>query len=206
MARKDANDRIYKTRREKYNAVINEIRECHAKAQPVLVGTVSVEASRVAQPNAEAGKNSAQRAQREISHAGSGDRARAGQPGTVTISTNMAGRGTDIKLGAGVAELGGLARHRHRTPRIAPHRSAVARPLRAPGRSRRIALLRQLRRRSDAQLRRGRSHDENHGTLRPRRRPGARASVVEQIGRDGAETRRAAQLSRSANARSISTT
>ena len=67
VARKDANDRIYKTRREKYNAVINEIRERHAQAQPVLVGTVSVEASRVAQSNAEARKNSAQRAEREIS-------------------------------------------------------------------------------------------------------------------------------------------
>ena len=67
--------------------------------------------------------------------------ARAGQPGTVTISTNMAGRGTDIKLGAGVADSGGLDRHRHRAARIAPDRSTIARPLRAPGRSGRVAIL-----------------------------------------------------------------
>ena len=62
--------------------------------------------------------------------------ARAGQRGSVTIATNMAGRGTDIKLGPGVADVGRLARHRHRAPRGAPHRPPVARPLRAPGRSR----------------------------------------------------------------------
>jgi preprotein translocase subunit SecA len=108
VARKDHNDRIYKTRREKYNAVINEIKERHAKEQPVLVGTVSVEASELLSRmlkrekvphNVLNAKYHAQEA--EIV-------ARAGQPGTVTISTNMAGRGTDIKLGDGVADRGGL--------------------------------------------------------------------------------------------------
>ena len=74
VRRKDHNDRIYKTRREKYNAVINEIKEAMARNQPVLVGTVSVEAVRVAEPNDEARENSAQRAEREVPHAGGGDR------------------------------------------------------------------------------------------------------------------------------------
>ncbi len=121
VARKDANDRIYKTRREKYNAVINEIRDCHGRQQPVLVGTVSVEASELLSRmlkrekiphnvlNAKYHEQEAEIVQR------------AGQPGTVTISTNMAGRGTDIKLGPGVPEGGGLfvvGTERHESRRI----------------------------------------------------------------------------------------
>ncbi len=121
VARKDHNDRIYKTRREKYNAVINEIRDRHAKQQPILVGTVSVEASELLSRmlkrekiphNVLNAKFHAQEA--EIV-------ARAGQAGTVTISTNMAGRGTDIKLGERVPELGGLyviGTERHESRRI----------------------------------------------------------------------------------------
>lgn len=121
VARKDANDRIYKTRREKYNAVINEIKDCHGRQQPVLVGTVSVEASELLSRmlkrekiphNVLNAKYHAQEA--EIVQ-------RAGQPGTVTISTNMAGRGTDIKLGPGVADQGGLfvvGTERHESRRI----------------------------------------------------------------------------------------
>jgi len=71
VARKDANDRIYKTRREKYNAVINEIKQRHANEQPVLVGTVSVEASELLSRMLKREKVSAQRSQREIPHAGS---------------------------------------------------------------------------------------------------------------------------------------
>jgi preprotein translocase subunit SecA len=121
VARTDANDRIYKTRREKYNAVINEIKERHAVSQPVLVGTVSVEASELLSRmlkrekiphnvlNAKYHRQEAEIVQR------------AGQPGTVTISTNMAGRGTDIKLGPGVPEKGGLyviGTERHESRRI----------------------------------------------------------------------------------------
>ncbi|MFL6539471.1 MAG: preprotein translocase subunit SecA, partial [Chthoniobacterales bacterium] len=121
IARKDENDRIYKTRREKYNAVINEIKDRHAKNQPVLVGTVSVEASELLSRmlkrekvphnvlNAKYHRQEAEIVQR------------AGQPGTVTISTNMAGRGTDIKLGPGVADVGGLfviGTERHESRRI----------------------------------------------------------------------------------------
>ena len=104
VARKDANDRIYKTRREKYNAVINEIKDRHAKAQPVLVGTVSVEASRVAQPDAEARESSAQRSEREVSHAGSGDRAarRAGRARSRSRRTWPAAAPT-LSSGQGVA-------------------------------------------------------------------------------------------------------
>ncbi len=121
VARKDFNDRIYKTRREKYNAVINEIRERHAKEQPVLVGTVSVEASELLSRmlkrekiphNVLNAKYHMQEAEIVM---------RAGQPGTVTISTNMAGRGTDIKLGETVADRGGLyviGTERHESRRI----------------------------------------------------------------------------------------
>src|SRR3989475_2097356 len=121
VARKDSNDRIYKTRREKYNAVINEIKECHAKAQPVLVGTVSVEASELLSRMLKREKipHNVLNAKYHMQEAEIV--ARAGQPGTVTISTNMAGRGTDIKLGSGVIELGGLmviGTERHEARRI----------------------------------------------------------------------------------------
>jgi preprotein translocase subunit SecA len=119
--RADANDLIFKTRREKYNSVVKEISEAHAKGQPVLVGTASVEASELL-------SRMLQRA--KIPHAVLNARhhqqeaeivARAGQKGQVTISTNMAGRGTDIKLGSGVPELGGLyvlGTERHEARRI----------------------------------------------------------------------------------------
>ena len=121
VARKDANDRIYKTRREKYNAVINEIRECHARAQPVLVGTVSVEASELLSRMLKREKipHNVLNAKYHMQEAEIVQR--AGQPGTVTISTNMAGRGTDIKLGEGVAGRGGLfviGTERHESRRI----------------------------------------------------------------------------------------
>src|SRR6266480_1187098 len=121
VARKDSNDRIYKTRREKYNAVINEIKECHAKTQPVLVGTVSVEASELLSRMLKREKipHNVLNAKYHMQEAEIV--ARAGQAGTVTISTNMAGRGTDIKLGSGVADRGGLyviGTERHESRRI----------------------------------------------------------------------------------------
>jgi len=106
--REDSNDLIFKSAREKYNAVTLKIKELHKKGQPVLVGTASVSAS-------ERLSNMLRRAgiPHEVLNAKNHQReaeiiARAGQRGAVTVSTNMAGRGTDIKLGAGVAELGGL--------------------------------------------------------------------------------------------------
>ena len=121
VARKDHNDRIYKTRREKYNAVINEIREHHTKQQPVLVGTVSVEASELLSRMLKREKIPHNVLNAKFHMQEAEIVMRAGQPGTVTISTNMAGRGTDIKLGPGVPELGGLfvlGTERHEARRI----------------------------------------------------------------------------------------
>ncbi len=121
VARKDSNDRIYKTRREKYNAVIAEIQKRHAAQQPVLVGTASVESSELLSRMLKRDKipHNVLNAKFHLQEAEIVSR--AGQPGTVTISTNMAGRGTDIKLGPGVQELGGLhviGTERHESRRI----------------------------------------------------------------------------------------
>ena len=119
--RVDRNDSIFKTRRDKFNAVVKEIEGANQRGQPVLVGTVSVESSEVlsrmlkragvihAVLNAKFHQQEA-----EIV-------TRAGQRSAVTIATNMAGRGTDIKLGEGVRELGGLmvvGTERHQSRRI----------------------------------------------------------------------------------------
>src|SRR5213082_730743 len=121
VARRDYNDRIYKTRREKYNAVIKEINDCHNTQQPVLVGTVSVEASELISRMLKREKIPHNVLNAKFHMQEAEIVARAGQPGTVTISTNMAGRGTDIKLGPGVIDLGGLmvvGTERHEARRI----------------------------------------------------------------------------------------
>ena len=121
VSRIDGNDKIYKTRREKFNAVIEEIKAAHAKGQPVLVGTVSVEASEVLSRMLQRMKTPHAVLNAKFHMQEADIVARAGQPGAVTISTNMAGRGTDIKLGPGVAELGGLyvlGTERHESRRI----------------------------------------------------------------------------------------
>ena len=106
--RKDHNDQVFKTRREKFNAVVAKIQQCHDLGQPVLVGTASVEASETLSRMLQRSKithkvlNAKYHLQEaEIVKA-------AGQLGSVTVSTNMAGRGTDIKLGQDVKEAGGL--------------------------------------------------------------------------------------------------
>jgi preprotein translocase subunit SecA len=100
--RKDENDLIYKTAREKYNAVIEDIKDCHARGQPTLVGTTSIENSELISNLLTEAKlthqvlNAKQHAKEaEIV-------AQAGRPGVITIATNMAGRGTDIVLGGNV--------------------------------------------------------------------------------------------------------
>lgn len=121
ISRKDENDIIYKTKREKYNAVIDEIVKLTEAGRPVLVGTTSVEVSELLSRMLTLRKIkhnvlNAKQHQREADIV-----AEAGQSGTVTIATNMAGRGTDIKLGVGVKEAGGLAiigTERHESRRV----------------------------------------------------------------------------------------
>ncbi|MBK1882147.1 preprotein translocase subunit SecA [Luteolibacter pohnpeiensis] len=104
----DANDQVFKTRREKFNAVIQKIEEAHVKGQPVLVGTASVEASQTVSRMLKRAKIPHAVLNAKFHQQEAEIVARAGQRGAVTVSTNMAGRGTDIKLGQGVDELGGL--------------------------------------------------------------------------------------------------
>jgi preprotein translocase subunit SecA len=121
IIRVDNNDRIYKTRREKYNAVIDEIKNCYAKGQPVLVGTASVEASELVSRMLKREKIPHNVLNAKYHRQEAEIVARAGQRGTVTISTNMAGRGTDIKLGEAVPDLGGLhvlGTERHESRRV----------------------------------------------------------------------------------------
>jgi preprotein translocase subunit SecA len=197
-------DVVYKTGREKFDAVSNEIAECHEKGQPVLVGTVSIEKSeqlskllkRRGIPHQVLNAKYHEREAEII--------AQAGREKAVTIATNMAGRGTDILLGGnpdflakallsksgldpatapaeareqGLAtgeedhrpgarprgRTGRAAHHRHRAPRVAPDRQSAPGPLRAPGRSRLLALLSVARGRPPADLRL-RAHPAHHGS------------------------------------------
>ena len=121
VARIDYNDSVYKTKREKLNAIVEDIAECYERKQPVLVGTITIEASE---------ELSEMLKRRGIKHKVLNAKyhemeaeiiADAGVAGAVTIATNMAGRGTDIKLGEGVQELGGLriiGTERHESRRI----------------------------------------------------------------------------------------
>ncbi|MBM3415527.1 MAG: preprotein translocase subunit SecA [Bacteroidetes bacterium] len=121
MIRKDNQDLVYKTKREKYKAVIDEIESLRNAGRPCLVGTTSVEVSELLSRMLQQKKiphnvlNAKQHAKEAVIVA------EAGLPGAVTIATNMAGRGTDIKLGPGVKEAGGLAiigTERHESRRV----------------------------------------------------------------------------------------
>ncbi len=121
MIRKDNNDLVYKTKREKYKSVIDEIEALRNAGRPSLVGTTSVEVSELLSRMLQQKKiphnvlNAKQHSKEAVIVA------EAGLPGAVTIATNMAGRGTDIKLGAGVKEAGGLAiigTERHESRRV----------------------------------------------------------------------------------------
>ncbi|NOT33645.1 MAG: preprotein translocase subunit SecA, partial [Candidatus Eisenbacteria bacterium] len=121
VMRADHDDVVFRTKREKFNAVVEEIAQCHERGQPVLVGTISVEVSELL---------SRMLKRRGVKHSVLNAKyhqqeaeivSQAGQKGAVTIATNMAGRGTDIKLGAGIPDVGGLriiGTERHESRRI----------------------------------------------------------------------------------------
>lgn len=119
--RVDGNDQIYRTQREKFKAIIADVQKRHEKGQPVLLGTVTVDTSEILSRMLKIA-----RIPHEVLNAKNHAReaeivSLAGRPGAVTIATNMAGRGTDIKLGEGVTELGGLhviGSERHESRRI----------------------------------------------------------------------------------------
>ena len=121
VIREDKSDLIYSTKEEKYKAIINEIKERHATGQPILVGTIAIETSEIISSLLKKAK-----IKHEVLNAKNHEREaeiikKAGEKGSVTIATNMAGRGTDIKLGEGVKELGGLCvigTERHESRRI----------------------------------------------------------------------------------------
>jgi preprotein translocase subunit SecA len=121
MIRDDFPDAIYKTRKDKFDAVLDEIEELHVKGQPVLVGTISIDVSeslskKLKKRGIEHSVLNAKNHEKEAEII-----AMAGQAGAVTISTNMAGRGTDIVLGEGVTDVGGLhiiGTERHESRRI----------------------------------------------------------------------------------------
>lgn len=123
ICRTDHNDVIYRTKREKYNAIVEEVIQMHEQGRPVLVGTVSVDISEILGRALQRKRKdipynilNAKYHQREAEIVSA-----AGQPGAVTIATNMAGRGTDIKLGKGVSKNGGLhiiGTERHESRRI----------------------------------------------------------------------------------------
>ncbi len=121
MVRQDEADAVYRSQREKYNAIAEHVEELHKKNQPVLVGTVSIEKNEMLSEMLKK-----RGVKHEVLNAKYHEReaeiiSLAGQPGAVTIATNMAGRGTDIVLGAGMKEVGGLAvfgTERHESRRI----------------------------------------------------------------------------------------
>lgn len=121
IARADHNDLVYKTEEEKFEAVVEKVKELHKKGQPVLIGTASIEKSEIAHKYLKEAKLphtvlNAKNHQKEAEII-----LKAGEKGAVTIATNMAGRGVDIKLGEGVYDLGGLAiigTERHENRRI----------------------------------------------------------------------------------------
>ena len=121
LVRKDLSDVIYKTEKGKFDAIVKHIKDIYQKGQPALVGTIAIEKSEYL-----SALLTREGVQHEVLNAKNHEReaaivAKAGQKGAVTIATNMAGRGTDIKLGEGVKELGGLyiiGTERHEARRI----------------------------------------------------------------------------------------
>ena len=121
VIREDLADLVYATEKGKYKAIINTVKEIHSKGQPILIGTISVESNEHL-----SGLLKKAGLPHEVLNAKNHEReaeiiAKAGEKGAITLATNMAGRGTDIKLGEGVKELGGLCvigTERHESRRI----------------------------------------------------------------------------------------
>ena len=121
IARIDYDDAVYKTKKDKFNAVVADIVEAHEKGQPVLVGTITIETSEMLSQMLQKKGIPHKVLNAKFHELEAEIIADAGQMGAVTIATNMAGRGTDIKLGEGVKELGGLkiiGTERHESRRI----------------------------------------------------------------------------------------
>ena len=121
IARVDLNDAVYKNKKDKFNAVVADIAEAHEKGQPVLVGTITIETSELLSQMLKKKGIPHKVLNAKFHELEAEIIADAGQFGAVTIATNMAGRGTDIKLGEGVKELGGLkiiGTERHESRRI----------------------------------------------------------------------------------------
>lgn len=121
IARKDKTDRIYRTEKAKFKAIVNEVKRLHTKGQPVLIGTASIEKNETLGHLLSKAK-----VPHQVLNAKNNEReaaivAKAGEKGSVTLATNIAGRGTDIVLGDGIKELGGLfvlGSERHESRRI----------------------------------------------------------------------------------------
>jgi preprotein translocase subunit SecA len=121
LARKDLPDRIYKTEKGKFRAIVNEVQKLHTKGQPVLIGTVSIEKNEALGTALKKAGVPYQVLNAKNNEKEAAIVAKAGQKGAVTLATNIAGRGTDITLGEGVKELGGLfvlGSERHESRRI----------------------------------------------------------------------------------------
>jgi preprotein translocase subunit SecA len=132
MIRMDEQDKIYRTAREKYSAILADIRDCHRRGQPVLVGTTSIENSELLS-NLLRGENLPHQVLNAKQHAKEAEIvAQAGRPGVITIATNMAGRGTDIVLGGNVEKQVELGRNA----------GAEGGPVDAEAEARRVAQLR----------------------------------------------------------------
>ena len=195
VVRHDENDYIFKTKEAKFEAVIDDINERYEEGQPVLVGTIAVETSeylsellkRRGIPHNVLNAKEHEREAEIIKD--------AGQPGAVTIATNMAGRGVDIKLGEGVVDARRPLRARDRAARVAPDRQPAPRPLRPPGRPRRDALLPLRRGRPRAPLRR-RPDQEHHGALQAPGRPADGGEDPLEPDRERPEEGRGAELRR----------
>ena len=153
LVRVSGDDRVYRTEKEKFGAVVEEIVAVHESGRPILVGTTSIEKSeRVS------GMLQRRGIEHQVLNAKQHERealivAEAGQRGKVTIATNMAGRGTDIILGPGHRRRRRPPHHRDRAARVAPHRQPAARARGPSGRPGLVAVLPLARRRPDAEVR-----------------------------------------------------